>query len=154
MNITKEYINECDCPEVQGLKPKLEIGDYIEDKGKVYLLTLFKELAGDYLEVYGKSLDGDKPFYKQAWERRLIIWLPTGDQLTDLIFKHCHTYNLDITLYHEHHCKDCSKCCIAMEANYANGHLIEKEIDIEAREYEIKLAKIKLLKELLKESEE
>ena len=132
MNFTKEYIKECDCPEIQGLRNEFwEYGDYASINGSEPYLVI--------TETGQAPTNGDE------------IFIPTGDQLTDLIFKHCHTYNLDITLYHEHHCRDCGKYCIAMEANNANGHLIEKEIDIEAREYEIKLAKIKLLKELLNE---
>lgn len=136
MNLTEEYINECDCPEIQGLRKELKLYDF-------YTF----EYGDDLYPTISICVD-------ETLKYKGFIWLPTGDQLTDLIFKHCHTYNLDITLYHEHHCKDCGKYCIAVEANNANGHLIEKEIDIEAREYEIKLAKIKLLKELLKESEE
>ena len=142
MKFSKEYIKECDCPEIQGLFKMTAI-----NRNNDILIGCLKNIKGSLFH------NRDEHYYL-ATSPEKVIWLPTGDQLTDLIFKHCHTYNLDITLYHEHHCRDCSKCCIAMEANYANGHLIEKEIDIEAREYEIKLAKIKLLKELLKESGE
>ena len=142
MNITKEYINECDCPEVQGLKPKLEIGDYIEDKGKVYLLTLFKELAGDYLEVYGKSLDGDKPFYKQAWERRLLIWLPTSGQLDEEIVKLNYGDNYIV----DYHIRGVCEVSIYFDTAMVYIHRVRHANPL--------IAKIKLLKELLKESEE
>ena len=68
MKLTKEYIKECDCKEIQNLSP-ISTGDWIMFRGG-YIPVLF---SGDYNINYNK--------------RGIIIWLPTGDQLDDEIIK-------------------------------------------------------------------
>ena len=87
MKFTKEYIKECDCEVIQDRKPMLEEADFISNGNKIFYLTNYEELAGEYVRIYAKSVGNNFGSFTKADERRLIIWLPTGDQLDDEIVK-------------------------------------------------------------------
>ncbi len=70
MNFIKEYIELCKNEKVQGLRPELEYGDWV-DGGKPLLFLGEEYYCNDSLVFFE-----DKPKY---------IWLPTGDQLDDEI---------------------------------------------------------------------
>ena len=77
MNFSKEYIKECDCPEIQGLHKKwIRNFDYY-CWGKSFDITIFSSIYGEResMELYRR--DGE------------LIWLPTGDQLDEEIVKIC-----------------------------------------------------------------
>jgi hypothetical protein len=67
MNFTKEYIKECDCPEIQ------ELLDDLIEKGSYYL-----ERNSGYVNLANHYTDNEGN-----------IWLPTGDQLDEEIVKIC-----------------------------------------------------------------
>ena len=69
---TKEYIKECDCKEIQGLK-KFEVGDWFSIDGKIELLFANNL---QYVPTEAK-----------------VLWLPTGDQLDEEIVKICNDKN-------------------------------------------------------------
>ena len=71
-HFTKEYIKECDCKEIQGLRKELQVGDWyvFADSISIYK-TIY--LANETIERFGESQ----------------IWLPTGDQLDEEIVKIC-----------------------------------------------------------------
>lgn len=69
---TKEYIKECDCKEIQELRPEiLDIGDWCfsPHTNKIFL---FDEAFAHFFDRKGT---------------RTIIWLPTGDQVEEEIVK-------------------------------------------------------------------
>ena len=82
MNFTKEYIQECDCKEIRGLKKEFEFGDW-------YRAYSFEPAIWDLA-----TADMRPPkIYKDD------IWLPTGDQLDDEIVKICekdHDYDYEL----------------------------------------------------------
>lgn len=73
---TKEYIKECDCEEIQGLKKKIDNYDWASEKKK-YKAT---RLVADWEE--------DLKFFVND-RRKEYIWLPTEDQLNEEIIKIC-----------------------------------------------------------------
>ncbi len=73
-NFTKEYIKECDCKEIQGLRPELEKGDYVRYGGVTRLI----------------DVNPRGTLYASKHHRKYITWLPTGDDLDDEIVGICH----------------------------------------------------------------
>lgn len=73
-NFTKEYIKECDCKEIQGLKPNRDkwdfvyIGDPIYPFKKSRPVNIFENIS-----------------VTNPWNN--LIWLPTGDQVEEEIVK-------------------------------------------------------------------
>jgi hypothetical protein len=131
-NFTKEYIAECDCEEIQGLRPKLEHGDWYYHINEIYLIR------NGYSEFFNRVV------------RKNTTWLPTGDQLDEEIVKICKENDYEYTCeYFNWIGKD-----------YYDWHLViwgEPDED-EARDKLIELedsnpliAKIRLLKHLLRE---
>ena len=112
---TKEYIKECDCKEIQGLRKELEFDDKI-------LWNMVIET------VYYKVISPNP----SNFIRENTIWLPTGDQLDEEIVKIC-----DKRRYIYHLIKEKSwRISIVGEITVMNKNPY--------------IAKIKLLKELLK----
>ena len=77
MHFDEQYIKECDCPEIQGLRIELLKGDWFYDKGFKYKpLHLVIGIEGtDY--------------------RIQVIWLPLSHQLDDKIVKICKEKELE-----------------------------------------------------------
>lgn len=79
MNFSKEYINECDCPEIQGLKNgKIDKGDWWVEEGGM------PDTARN-----------------ECFLRSGILWLPTGDQLDEEIVKICEDSNGSYDTYYK-----------------------------------------------------
>ncbi len=120
---SKEYIKECDCKEIQGLRVVFEHGDWYwqpdNPKEKLYCCS---GLAWDYA---------------MSHKENYLIWLPTGDQLDEEIEK------ISIRNYAEYF-------AIKLKSgNWRIGYGSYKRTEnIENKDRN--LAKIKLLKELLK----
>jgi hypothetical protein len=75
---TKEYIKECDCEEIQGLRPALKYGDF----------TTFSNAP------YEDHNFNSYPYCNENNSRnKLVLWLPTGDQLDEEIVKICKRIN-------------------------------------------------------------
>jgi len=137
---TKDYIREADCEEIQGLRQILKYGDWILlDNEKI----LINKSKGGHCYVEDENYYSFNPINKR------YIWLPTGDQLTEEILKRCYTYNLNLECFSEHHCKkpNCQKWGISIEAD---NHVVNHEFNREVWNKDILIAKIKLLKQLLK----
>lgn len=124
MNFTKAYIKECNCKEIQNLSP-ISTGDWIMFRGGC-IPVLF---SGDYNIDYNK--------------RSTIIWLPTGYQLDDEIVKICRDKEFS---YRVEYYPDEDKC---------NAVLLNSndfvDLDYFKESANPLIAKIKLLKALLKE---
>lgn len=121
MNFTKEYIKECDCDEIQGLK-KLPLSNWdfvCDDKFKINNVLMIYEL--------------DK------WTDDLI-WLPTGDQLDEEIVK-CYNNN-DLVNRHGYY-------EFYYNGLLWGAKIISSQRNFEAYEGNPLMAKIKLLKQLL-----
>ena len=126
-NFSKEYIKECDCEEIQNLRgDEWEMGDF-----------MYYKSSGE-IDVMHPKLDNGSP-----------IWLPLEGQLTEEILKRCYTYNLNLECFSEHHCKkpNCQKWGISIEAD---NHVVNHEFNREVWNEDILIAKIRILKELLK----
>jgi len=123
---TKEYIAECDCEEIQKSKHKLQYGDW------VYSLRLNGEMTiWATIIPQGRKKDNNE------------TWLPTGDQLDEEIIKIFKTgYN-----YNSSYCQATKTYVSYIEPDYPDKELTE-EITVYGDNFLI--AKIKLLKELLK----
>ncbi len=78
MNFTKEYIKECDCKEIQGLR---EDGVYKGRPQKKFLIGDARYFVDADLILYQNIED--------LYSYPMNIWLPTGDQLDDEIKQLC-----------------------------------------------------------------
>ena len=142
---TKEYIKECDCREIQGLKPKLEFGDFgfnnIENQWESSMQIIF--ICDDYQEfVVGKhNKNGNN--YDCKFNKKNIIYLPTGDQLDEEIKQFCMENPL---LRYE-----ISWIVTCWEAYILEDNLQKTTTKIFEGSDNPLLAKIKLLKQLIKE---
>ena len=126
MNFTKKYIKECDCEEIQKLKG-IEYGDWIFD--------ITTDLGYEFDE-HNCGVYTQKMF---SYVKGVDIWLPTGDQLDDEILK--------TSSKHRHY---------AYSFNYWFKQkiyqvIIDGSILREASSKNKYIAKIKLLKVLLRE---
>ena len=123
---TKEYIKECDCKEIQGLK-KFEIGDWFSIDGKIELLFANNL---QYVPTEAK-----------------VLWLPTGDQLDEEIVKICkkkkYTYFVAYSYGSEYQCD--ATVSNPMVFNSDKEYSISCELKVNPL-----IAKIKLLKQLIK----
>jgi len=128
MKFDKEYISEADCPEIQGLRKWLELGDWIAykpDNKEICLITRDNSMD-DYFSEVDRNLRDDR------------IWLPTGDQLDDEIIKVCKEkdyYNYS-WLWHQN-----SLFVVTYEDRNGDNYPFRDRNSL--------IAKIKLLKELL-----
>jgi len=136
-NFTKEYIKECDCGEIQNMKNNLE------RDGK-YMLQ-FNE--GDWLQ----NRDSKKIHvaYQMVWEnRQFYIWLPTGDQLDNEIVRGCR--KLYKYFSYQVNFEEDGSCSVWL-INCRKKNLDDKGIGEYFFNSNPLIAKIKLLKALLKE---
>ena len=162
-NFTKEYIKECDCEEIRWLqqdgfdidgdkKRKLPIGNYYTDKNENIYITVDKERPPEgsgwwYIKL--KNIRDNSDVTLEFPEYGNLIWLPLEGQLTEEILKRCYVYNLNLECFSEHYCKkpNCQKWGISIEAD---NHVVNREFNREVWNRDILIAKILLLKELLK----
>lgn len=71
---SKEYIKECDCKEIQELRKALTYGDFTTFSNAPY--------EDHNINCY--------PYRNESNSRnKLVLWLPTGDQLDEEIVKIC-----------------------------------------------------------------
>ena len=123
MNFTKEYIKECDCKEIQGLRKYIEHGSWLfEEDKKVHLQ--FTHYTFPIEETRNK-----------------YIWLPTGDQLDDEIVKYIEDEDGYYKFYYDRGAGYITEIVCSWDS----------EKDITAQSINPLIAKIKLLKSLLKE---
>ncbi len=132
-NFTKEYIAECDCESIQGLRPKLEHGDWYYHINEIYLVR------NGYNEFFNRIV------------RKNTTWLPTGDALDEEIIKKCtERFGYGNWNYQSNHGYDCKN-----KFRYYN--LIANDSDMPiigdwmTPYFNPLIAKIKLLKQLFKE---
>ena len=141
MNFTKEYINECDCPEIQGLKPKLEYADWYAVRGNkgIFMVTVgYNEFSNRYSRK------------DRVWlPTKDRVWLPTSGQLDEEIVKIC-KHNLWLYKVVYGLAEDEKEFGYDIEVYNADG-LYWHDIAISYNTNPL-IAKIKLLKELLNES--
>lgn len=138
MKFSKAYIKECDCELVQGLKNKLEYGDWVTSD----LAELENALNDKFLVLRseGKEWGEVEGFYREDY-----IWLPTGDQLDREIVKVFRKITSKKQDYF-----------YTYAVSFIDGEVSQWEISYQDRDYksgfledDIKLAKIQLLKHLL-----
>lgn len=70
MNFTKQYIDLCKNPKLQGLRKEIQADDWI-----------YADFSKTYHFVYMADIPNS--------QRDKVYWLPTGDQLDDEIVKIC-----------------------------------------------------------------
>jgi hypothetical protein len=132
---TKEYIKECDCREIQGLRKKFQEGDW-------YFNVKFPTYKPSTVDM-----EEGGTVFQNRW-RKNVIWLPK-DQLDEEIVKICKERfrNDDFTYYFNYNNN------VLPDVVYFTAGLVHKG-DICLNSNNPLIAKIKLLKQLLKESEE
>jgi len=101
---TKEYIKECDCEQIQGLRAQLKQGDWVFsdfknsttydnymqgfDYGLGTILGDTKTEKIYWIDFVKWGIEGEKlTDYTREQYRKTLIWLPTGDQLDEEITK-------------------------------------------------------------------
>lgn len=92
---TKQYIKECDCKEIQGLKYPLMEYDAVYEKpcGGIYRVRFhIIEKGHNNFNQFGFTVS---PTYS---DRNNYIWLPTGDQLDEEIIKICKKIKYDYNI--------------------------------------------------------
>ena len=135
MNFTKEYIKKCDCREIQKLRPDIKLYDWVNtDKG----IGTCSGFTPDLFCISSVNIH-------EHFERKKLIWLPTGDQLDDEIVKICN--KVDCT-YHVNYSPYDREWIIYTDNNDEIEH-IPQVVNSNPL-----IAKIKLLKELLKENQD
>lgn len=134
----KEYIKECEDKKIQGLRKKLQFGDIIlwrlpENDRKV--LEVIGFVTGKK-NIYFPLKEGGADFEGEKDDK--MLWLPNGEQLDDEIEKQigCGIYNFDS--YGDEYGERIYKA--ETRTHYSGKDNTNRLI-----------AKIKLLKELLKE---
>jgi len=122
-NFNKEYIKECDCKEIQGLRKRLVMGDYYMDTSSIQPKEI--NLSRDV------ELDNRSPY----------SWLPTGDQLDEEIVKICKKKFYEYEFFMQwDNCKISYFVCVKEDGNLQQNSRNDNPL----------IAKILLLKELLK----
>ena len=91
MNFTKQYIKECDCKEIQGLRYGFEFGDFFTHTPEYTLGSQTIHVRSDHFDAI-----------EQKNTKGYTIWLPTGDQLDDEIVKIVDKFRYDKNDYKEH----------------------------------------------------
>ena len=132
MKFSKEYIKECDCPEIQGLRPKMFLCEEYVNRDGVQIQSVDK--------LSYKTIN--KPHY-----RKYLIWLPTGDQLDEQIVKIFAEWS-----------KDGEDLNYSFSVSFSEGYISSYEAYTNNRDCcrsflhdNPLIAKIKLLKQLLEE---
>ncbi|MDD5013819.1 MAG: hypothetical protein PHW73_01790 [Atribacterota bacterium] len=127
-NFTKEYIREADCKEIQGLRPKYFRGDAVYFRGD----STWKPSVEFVGALWTAWNNGDENSF----------WLPSGDQLDEEIVKIC----------------DKLKAYYVMQYSFREDEWLwtatvnqEHKSTIIGHDNNPLIAKIKLLKKLLKE---
>jgi len=144
---TKEYIEECKAEEIQIIRRQIRY-----EEG----LSYQKFYKGDY-RYYEDAPQKDNIVLvtkDELWQVNVHYWLPTGDQLDEEIVRICKKNNIDYSFFFT--------CVEDLKIEYIYEAGIEMNIIYSAKFDHITfcesdnplIAKIKLLKELLKESEE
>lgn len=125
MNFSEEYIKECDCPEIQGLRKTIEYADWFYNK----------ELGICVTKCIHFKIDRDN-----------AVWLPTSGQLDEEIVKICKKINCDYQI------GTCTKPDYGWWGQINSRDLEDPEdiILIEVATNPL-IAKIRLLKQLLEE---
>ncbi|MGD9276331.1 MAG: hypothetical protein PVJ67_04110 [Candidatus Pacearchaeota archaeon] len=143
---TKEYIKECDCGEIQNIKK-----DYIEQGNWVY--SDFHKEATFIKKIVG--VGSDKKWYTANYElyfndelkskinrvRSELIWLPTGDQLEQILFEQELERELKITI-------NISQYVTTIDIGVL--HVYGTEIQDTQRHRDSKMAKLLALKSIIK----
>lgn len=132
--MTKEYVKECDCKEVQGLRPKIVDYDFIINRKSFGCIESKPyRVCADFKE--------DLDFFVNS-HREDYIYLPDGGQLDDEIVKICReNADIDILGYCFYYDKEEDEY-----QAYIDGIVITLQVEPNPL-----IAKIKLLKALLKE---
>ena len=146
MNFTKEYIKECDCREIQGLRPILKMFDFVYSKNWKLCNVYFHHITateGEGYQIYQYFGEDLYPLSKFQTRQELIC-LPTSDQLDDEIVKICKKSD-DIDSFIGY--------CTWYDINsgYFQAYIETAGSDYFFEEINPLIAKIKLLKALLKE---
>jgi len=128
----KEYIKECDCGEIQGLR-KIRVG--VTSTGLVYGDWYFKK------KIRLNARTGTTEFM-------FITWLPTGDQLDNEIVRGCR--KLYKYFSYQVNFEEDGSCSVWL-INCRKKNLDDKGIGEYFFNSNPLIAKIKLLKALLKE---
>ena len=132
MKFSKEYINECDCPEIQGLRKELKLYDF-------YTF----EYGDDLYPTISICVD-------ETLKYKGFIWLPTSGQLDEEIVKILKEWSKDgENLNYEIGLSFAEGIESSYQVSVSNRDAAHEELDDNPL-----IAKIKLLKELLKESGE
>jgi len=132
-NFTKEYIKECNCKEVQYLSLTLKRGDWIG-----YLNSRYIDLVTGVCNVDSLVIPANS-----EGKTSNVVWLPTGDQLDEEIIKICKA-----SPYYDYE--------FLWQPDVNDGDTFYAGVNRQGNLYESNrnpnplIAKIKLLKELLK----
>ena len=140
---TKEYIKECDCEEIQKQKEQLDYCCEIALKidNDIYADKIYRAFSRGVNNKYLLSSSWDD-VVAGIYERSRIVWLPTGDDLDEEIQKICDKKRYEYAIFY----RGVWNATIEPIRVITNG--------TRATEFENlnrNLAKIKLLKALLKE---
>ena len=133
---TKEYIKECDCYNIQILKPVIENYEWVAEKKNKKVSKAIRVVA---------SFDEDLDYFVNGKNRANYIWLPTGDNLDEEIVKTM-KINYDgkeLLDYQAGFEFDEDKYFVAIVGEFSKFQKIENPNPL--------IAKIKLLKQLIKE---
>lgn len=162
MNFSKEYIKECDCEQIQGLRAQLKQGDWIfspkmehavdHKKAKgIFTVMGYQEKYVMYwlgVEVLRWNED-EEDLYTESRTfdyREDLVWLPTGDQLDEEIVKICKEKQLAYSMSFEYYEGNISYVNVFTPLGSKS-----ETIDITIGDTNPLIAKIKLLKNILKE---
>jgi hypothetical protein len=132
MNFTKEYITECDCEDIQGLRKKYRHGDRLIEKGSDRPLIL---LDDGRVQIVSPRVE---------FPKMDIIWLPLSHQLDEEIAK----FLEEDGSYEIYFWRD--SCTVKFADTWSNA-ISKGRITINVDEPTPLIAKIQLLKQLLKE---
>ncbi len=95
MDTSKEYIKQCDCPEVQGKKRFFKQGDWAYENakhGEVITVGRYGYISNTQLSSCGYDYD----FFE--YKRKRFVFLPRQDQIQEMIGKD-HETTLDLLVH-------------------------------------------------------
>ena len=107
VTLLKEYIEMCDCPEIQN-KWKPKMGDFFLRKCDVLALRGYFIEEKEYGEIHRKSTGGIR------WWTDGKIWLPRQDQLQDMVTR----YNIEYFSMSAVHLHNHLECHIRVNDSY------------------------------------
>ena len=119
MKFSKEYVNECDCPEIQGLRKELKLYDF-------YTF----EYGDDLYPTISICVD-------ETLKYKGFIWLPTSGQLDEQIVKLNYGDNYIV----DYHIRGVCEVSIYFDTAMVYIHRVRHANPL--------IAKIKLLKQLM-----